>query len=290
MRPFAELNLTEAERDAFLARMNARVSPEDYQFIAGMTHALPELLTLVEGHPATLAKLQHLLFGAKTEQTGRVCPAPAAVPQALKPRRKGHGRIKAQDYTGAHWVEVPHPNLKPGCLCPLCAKGAVRAQDKAIVLRIEGSPPIAATGYQLARLRCDTCGAVFTAPVPAAAGQEKYAPSVAVTIALLRYGTGVPHYRLAKLQHSLGVPLPESTQWELMAPLGELAQPIFDELVVQAANAPLLHHDDTTMRILELRRPGSAAADELALMQPPRTGTFTTNVLAEVAQHPVALL
>jgi hypothetical protein len=116
MRPFAELNLTEAEGDAFLARMNARVSPEDYQFIAGMTHALPELLTLVEGHPATLAKLQHLLFGAKTEQTGRVCPAPAAVPQALKPRRKGHGRIKAQDYTGAHWVEVPHPNLKPGCL------------------------------------------------------------------------------------------------------------------------------------------------------------------------------
>jgi transposase len=293
VRRFAELTLTEGERDAFLARVNARVSPEDYQVIAGMTHALPEMLTLLEEHPATLRKLQHLLFGAKTEQTDRVYPPvapPAAVPQTPKPKRKGHGRIKASDYTGARWVEVPHPTLKPGCLCPLCAKGAVRAQNtKAIILRIEGSPPIAATGYEMERLRCDTCGAVFTAPVPAAAGQEKYAPSVAVTIALLRYGTGVPHYRLARLQQSLGVPLPESTQWELLAPLGELAQPIFEALVVQAANAPLLHHDDTTMRILDLRRPGSATADELALMEPQRTGTFTSNVLADVAQHPVAL-
>lgn len=117
----------------------------------------------------------------------------------------------------------------------------MRAQKtKAIVLRIEGSPPIAATGYELARLRCATCGAVFTAPTPAEAGQEKYAPSVAVTVAVLRYGTGLPHYRLARL----GVPLPESTQWELLAPLGELAQPVFTELIAQAANAPLPHHDD----------------------------------------------
>jgi transposase len=166
----------------------------------------------------------------------------------------------------------------------------VRAQKtRAIALRIEGSPPIAATGYQMERLRCDTCGAVFTAPVPAEAGQEKYAPSVAVTIALLRYGTGVPHYRLERFQQSLGVPLPASTQWELMEPLREQAQPIFDTLVVQAANAPLLQHDDTTMRILDLRRPGSATADELARLAPHRKGTFTTNILAEVASHPVAL-
>jgi len=82
------------------------------------------------------------------------------------------------------------------------------------------------------------------------------------------------------------VPLPESTQWELMAPLAAQAQPIFAELVAQAANAPVLHHDDTTMRILDLRRPGSTSA---AQIEHARTGTFTTNILAEVAQHPVAL-
>jgi len=88
----------------------------------------------------------------------------------------------------------------------------------------------------------------------------------------------------------LGVPLPESTQWELMAPLAAQAQPIFAELVAQAANAPLLHRDDTTMRILDLRRPDRATADPLALLPPThRTGTFTMNILAEVGPHPVAL-
>jgi transposase len=291
VRRLAELTLTAAQREALLERVQARVSPEDYQLIAGMTHALPELLALLEEHPAALRKLQHLLFGAKSEQTDRVCPpAGSPVPPPPRPRRKGHGRLKARSYTGARWVEVPHPALKPGCLCPLCAQGAVRTQKtKAIVLRIEGSPPIAATGYQLERLRCAACGEVFTAPVPAAAGQEKYAPSVAVTIAVLRYGTGVPHYRLERLQQSLGVPLPASTQWELLTPLRALAQPIFEALVGQAANAPLLHHDDTTMRILDLRRPGRAPADQLALLDPERKGTFTTNILAEVESHPVAL-
>ena len=53
-------------------------------------------------------------------------------------------------------------------------QGAVRTQKtKAVVLRIEGSPLIAATGDRVERLRGDTCGEVFTAPVPAAAGQEK---------------------------------------------------------------------------------------------------------------------
>jgi len=107
-----------------------------------------------------------------------------------------------------------------------------------------------------------------------------------VTVALLRYGSGMPHYRLARLQKSLGVPLPESTQWELMQPLRQHAQPIWEELILQAANAPLIHHDDTTMRILDLRRPGSATAAQL---DPGRKGTFTSNLLAEVEAHLIAL-
>lgn len=290
MSAFAVPLLSAVERDAFLARVRPGVSPEDYRRIEAMSYVLPQIVESMEQERLTMSKLRHLLFGAKTEQTDRVCP-PASPPVRMAPpptpRRQGHGRLKATDYTGARWREVPHPALKPGGLCPLCAQGAVRTQKtKAMVLRIVGSPPIAATGYRMERLRCDACGEVFTAPVPAAAGQEKYAPSVGVTVAVLRYGTGVPHYRLERLQRSLGVPLPASTQWELLAPLREQARPILATLVGQAANAPLLHHDDTTMRILDLRRPGSAT---VALMDPERKGTFTTNVLAEVEHHPVAL-
>ena len=124
--------------------------------------------------------------------------------------------------------------------------------------------------------------------VSAAAGQEKYAPSVGVTVTLLRSGSGGPLYRLERLQQRLGVPLPASTQWALMAPLRVQAQPIFDALVVLATNAPVLHHDDTTMRIFDLQRPGSATVDELAGPMPHRKATFTTNVLANVESQPIA--
>ena len=285
MTRFENLVLSEEERAAFLSRVRSVVSADDYRRIEAMARALPELLAAAKD-PAALRKLQHLLFGPKTEQKDRVCPpaAPATV-RPPKGKRRGHGRIKAGDYTGARWVQVPHPELIAGQRCPDCGRGALRRQNPAKALRIEGSPPIAATGYRLERLRCDTCGAVFTAPAPPEAC-EKYAPNVAVMIALLRYGTGMPHHRLARLQQSLGVPLPESTQWELIAPLGELARPVFAELVAQAANAPLIHQDDTTMRILDLRRPGSAPAAEL---DPKRKGTFTSNLLAEVQDHPIAL-
>lgn len=289
-RWFEEITMTEPERQAFLGRMRLSATLEDYRRIEGMSYALPEILTLIEQDPMTMRKLRHLLFGPKTEKTNQVCPAAAPVapaPEAAKPKRKGHGRIKAREYTGARWVQIPHPQMKAGGSCPLCSQGSVRMQkSKALVLRIVGAPPISATGYAMERLRCDTCGQVFTAPVPPEAGTEKYAPSVGVTVALLRYGSGMPHYRLARLQKSLGVPLPESTQWEVMKPLFQQAQPIFEHLIAQAANSPLIHQDDTTMRILDLRRPGSATA---AQMDPKRKGTFTSNLLAYVEGRPLAL-
>jgi transposase len=288
-RRFEELTLTESEREAFLERMRACSTPEDYRRVEGMSYALPELLWLIEQDQMTLGKLRHVLFGPKTEKTDRVCPPAAWVAPATsaKPKRKGHGRTKATEYTGARWVQVAHPQLKAGASCPLCSRGSVRMQkSRSLLLRIVGAPPLSATGYAMERLRCDTCGQMFTAPTPPEAGTQKHAPSVGVTVALLRYGTGVPHYRLARLQKSLGVPLPESTQWELMKPLFEQAQPLFEQLLAEAANSPLIHQDDTTMRILDLRRPGSATSTG---MDPKRKGTFTSNLLAYVHSHPVAL-
>ena len=303
---FIELRLTEAERAAFLERVRSVVGPEDYCLIEGMTNALPRLIELIEQTP-TVSKLRRLVFGPKTEKTRQVLPAASSTASAnsepttsagstqpestttagSRSKAKGHGRTKARDYTGASWVSVPHPQLQAGAACPTCGQGAVRKQKSpAVILRIEGAPPISATGYELERWRCDTCGEVFTAPTPPEAGSEKFAPSVGVTVAMLRYGSGVPHYRLAKLQKMLGVPMPASTQWEVMQPLAQQAQPVLEELITQAAQSPLVHHDDTPMRILDLRRPGSATA---AQVDPQRMGTFTTNVVAYIEDHPVAL-
>ena len=281
--------MTEVERDAFLDRARLVMSSEDYQMIEGITLALPEIIALIEQEPMTLRKLRHLIFGPKTEKTGKVFP-PAPVPPPSKDpkaKRKGHGRNKASKYTGARRLKVTHPTLKAQDPCPECPQGTLRpVKSPRLVIRIVGSPPISATVWELEKLRCDTCGMVFTAPAPPKAGQEKYAPSVGVTVALLRYGSGMPHYRLARLQESLGVPCPESTQWEVMKPLCEQAQPILDELITQTANGPLFHNDDTKMRILDLRKPGSATA---AKIDPKRKGTFTSSILGQVGSYTVAL-
>jgi transposase len=50
-------------------------------------------------------------------------------------------------------------------------------------------------------------------------------------IALLKYGTGVPFKRLERLQEHLGMPLPATTQWDLMAATAKLIRPVLDELI-----------------------------------------------------------
>jgi hypothetical protein len=64
---------------------------------------------------------------------------------------------------------------------------------------------------------------------------EKYDASVGVMVGLMRYGTGMPFYRLERLQLSLGVPLPSSVQWEQAHRAARELQPVFDYLIYLAA-------------------------------------------------------
>ena len=86
-------------------------------------------------------------------------------------------------------------------------------------------------------------------------------------IALLKYGSGVPFHRAEKLQASLGIPLPASTQWDIVRALAKHVEPIFEELVGQAAQGDVLYNDDTTVKILALmgdRSRGKSALAEAA--------------------------
>jgi len=52
----------------------------------------------------------------------------------------------------------------------------------------------------------------FTAPVPAGVTPEKYDATCDVSLAIAKYGASLPWYRLARMQESFGVPMPESVQ------------------------------------------------------------------------------
>jgi hypothetical protein len=89
-------------------------------------------------------------------------------------------------------------------------------------------------------------------------------------VAVLKYGSGVPFYRLAGLQANLGIPLPVSTQWDMVARAAAALEPAYEELIRQAAQGQVLYNDDTAVRILALAR---ETADD-------RTGVFTTGIVA----------
>jgi transposase len=171
--------------------------------------------------------------------------------------------------------------LKGGDACPDGCGGKVYPQrDPGVLVRIHGQAPIAATVYELEKLRCNLCGEVFTAAAPEGVGEKKYDETAASMIALLRYGSGFPWYRLAGLEESLGIPLPVATQCEIVAETAVALRPAFDELVRQAAQGELVHNDDTSMRVLSLDRGD---------VSPERTGVFTSGLVWIVHERRIAL-
>ena len=145
----------------------------------------------------------------------------------------------------------------------------MQKEPKALV-RIVGQAPLAATVYEMQRLRCNACGQVFTAQEPEGVGPEKYDETAAAMIAQLKYGSGVPFNRLERMEELMGIPLPAATQWEVVAEAAEVIKPARDELIRQAAQGEVLHNDDTSMRVLRLAREPS---DQ-------RTGVFTSGIVA----------
>ena len=122
-----------------------------------------------------------------------------------------------------------------------------------------------------------------SSPAPPEAGLAKYDPSCGVRLNLQRFGAGQPMYRTAKWQRYFGVPLPTATQWELMAAASKVPALVYEALIRFAAQAELLHNDDTPMRVQSLRR-------EIAASQDPnqRQGIFTTGIIAQVGPISVA--
>jgi transposase len=216
--------------------------------------------------------------------------APTPSSSATEPKRKGHGRNPAAAYTGAEKVHVPHESLHDKQMCPECQRGKVYLLlPPAQLVRVRGMAPLLATIYELERLRCNACGEVFTAQAPDGVGSEKYDETASSMIALLKYGSGLPWNRLERLQQGLGIPLPASTQWEIVRDAARLYAAVYSELIRQAANGQVLYNDDTTMKVLELEDPERRNTLDTDGDFEGRTGVFTSGIVATKDQHQIAL-
>jgi transposase len=313
-----------------LRRVDANsLQAEDAEALRTLAQSYIHLTQLLQDKNTSLARLRKMLFGSTTEKTSVVIgsttdarthsPPEAAVatdpssspsvgsaaaPQSgpgvpvtkdLKSPPPGHGRNGADDYPGAEKITVPNASLQAGDPCPQCEQGTVYDSRPGVLVRLVGQPPIQAKIYELQKLRCNLCGIVFTAASPEEVGDEKYDATAGSMIALLKYGSGMPFNRLDGLQEHLSIPLPASTQWDVVRAKAERIEPAFDELVRQAADGDVLHNDDTTVKILEWMgkrarqaaltahstEAGAKDSNDVSAKQPAeRSGLFTTGVVS----------
>jgi len=288
-KPPKRIDLDLKQVDALLKRVEAGTLQEgDYEIIKAMVETIHLLSNAVDEKAASIRRLLKMLFGDRTEKLEKVLKQnkPSAVKSSedKKDKQKGHGRKAADEYTGALKVDVPHADLKPGDRCPGCIKGKVyEMKMPEVVVRITGKAPLQATVYRMQKLRCNLCGEIFKAAAPDGIGEEKYDAASGAMIALLKYGSGMPFNRLEGLQASLGVPLPASTQWEVVEQVADRIYPAYLELNFQGAQGDVVYNDDTAAKILELMKENKKED------APERKGMFTTGIMSTSGDRQIAL-
>ena len=332
-KPTEFIDMDDATLDALLDRLEHRnLEQEDFQTISETLKSYYYVTRLIDKKAASISRLRDMLFGATTESTSNVLGrnrgsgspdsepgtgngssnTTAAEAQPSSPATtsstagasgkqppKGHGRNGVKDFPAAEHVFVAYVGLKSGCACPKCVSGtAYNIGRPKTLIRFKGHAPVSGTVYELETLRCDLCGEIFTATPPAGVGAEKYDATVVSVIGLLKYGRGMPFNRLDEFQEDLGIPLPASTQWELVDGGASVMAPVHQELIRQAAQGEVVYNDDTTVKILELARErsqatvGAEATNEASQDDDGegRTGIYTTGIVSTLKdQRRIAL-
>jgi transposase len=293
------------EIEALIGRVKQSDLPErDAQLVERLLRLVLTLVSLLEHKNASISRLKRLLFGPRSDKRGpSASPASPSSSDATtpdeaatsttadrptpepKPKAPGHGRMKAERYTGAETVRCDHTALRVGERCPdrPCRGHLYDTNAPSILIRLTGQPLVGATRYEQAVLRCSACQTRFTAPLPSGVQPEKWDASADVAIAMAKYSAGLPFYRLARVQQAFGVPLPESVQWERVEAVADAVHPVFLHLQKLAARGEVVYADDTGVKILACIRENKQKADG------ERTGTYTTGIVSRVDGHEIAI-
>ena len=296
-------NLNEVE--TLIKRVKeGQLSKSDTDLLERLLRLLLLLLRAVEAKNTTISKLKRMLFGPRTDKEEKEAAstssraeeenssADKSNPEQLSnepvkkgKRRRGHGRIAAKQYTGAKRVICNHDELEADGKCPHegCSGHLYEPKEFQDFIRFSARPIIDATRYQQQVLRCNLCGARFAAPLPAGVAAQKYDETADAIMALMKYGCGLPFYRLAKLQATMGIPLPASTQFMRCEAVADIVYPVYLELARLAQVGEVLCGDDTTVKIL------SCLAENKQLPKGARTGIQTTGIGALIGERTIAL-
>ena len=245
------------------------LSPEDCQILLKALKTLAALQERLSDNDITLHKLRKLVGMVRSSETMDTLLGQ----KSKKNKKRGQKRPKPKSTkpnTSVKPKVTQHKldNLNKGDLCPECQKGKLYKYEPATLLRITGQNPFVPEQHVMERLRCNACGAYFTAKLPDEVIEDgepgqKYSYSARTLMALYKFFAGAPYYRQESIQALMGVKLTASTIFDQTELLANSLQPIYNLLRVFAANAEHYYLDDTSNRIL----------DKVPIEKPQRNGT-----------------
>ena len=300
----AQRTLRLDELQGIMDRAKAVLCEADHEALLQAVQTLTFLTQELQTKGASLERLRRMLFGSPTEKTSQVLDDATQTDgdgsnggkggkgkDPERPKAPGHGRNGAAAYSGAEKIRVPHGKLHGGDGCPQCSKGKVYPMSSpSVLVRITGMAPLTAKVYECEQLRCNLCGEVFKADTPDGVGNEKYDETAASMVGMLKYGAGMPFHRIEKLQANMGIPMPRTTQWELVERASGLLDPVHQAMIDRAAQGELLHNDDTTAKILEYFAEVEPELDESGNANTEaRTGVFTSGIVSVTGGHRIGL-
>ena len=262
---------------------------------------------LIEYQKISLQKLRRLLFGKKSEKTGKLAqtkdkaapaeqdstqsPSASSTQQSSDPKKSpkktrvpGHGRRPHDSWENAKQIWHPHTDLKPGCVCPKCKTGKLYPYaDLAVWVRIIGQAPLVAEIHKAERLRCNPCGALFTARV--SPELQTNPPEANATAAIMKYQAATPFHRQAEVQKNFGHPIPRTRIWDMCVEATRPAVPVVQTLMEWAAQGDILQNDDTSMTVLQLIQEAKKAEKGGTPLK--RTGMNTSVIVSQLGDKKI---
>jgi len=218
--------------------------------------------------------------GAGSDILKNAAPADNSTGQ-VKPSHN-NGRNPSNVYQNKEIITVTHADYKAGDDCPLGCGGKLYKVNPGVIIKVSGKNNFCVTEYQVEKLRCALCGELFAAAIPEVALGEKYDARFKASLVLQKYYNATPFYTLDRYYSMLGLPLPDATQWKLVESVANNIEPIYDLLCYYLAQGPLLHYDDTWLRILSVIAEGKNDKKN-------KRGCYATGFVGSYQQYPIRL-
>jgi hypothetical protein len=291
--------LNERELDALIERVNQAIehelalSTDDMRLLLNALVMLTQLQERLAAHDITLHKLRKLAGIVQGSEKLKDLVPPAASESKTKKKRRSPKKPPPAPPVVHERCHHTIEDLKPGQPCPLCEKGKLYKYEPAISVRISGQSPLKRTEHISERLRCNTCLAYFTAPLPEEVQQDGgegqlYGYSSRALMSLHKCFAGVPFYRQQSLQQLFGMPVSASTAFDQCEYVANDVQPVVKYLIAQAADATCYQLDDTTNRILD--QSTTLKPDRQTGKPKARSGIYTSGVIATLARGQACVL